>query len=278
MGELTGAPGRGYAGRVHDQTVRHRFFAPHLSPPAATLGETEAHHALHVLRLKVGQPVELFDGRGRWAVGRISQADRRTAGVEFDSVLGPAPCPRPRIHLAFAPPKGKRLDWLLEKAAELGVESLEMLICRRSVVTPPGSSAALARYQAICISAVRQSGQLYLPRLAAPVELSEYLRAGPAGLGILAHGGPDTPRLAHVALPREIADVTVLIGPEGGWSTEETALAEQAGYLPARLGHSILRVETAAIAMAAALRAVLEEPCDTALPCRSTDSSVQAGD
>jgi 16S rRNA (uracil1498-N3)-methyltransferase len=269
MGELTGVAQARYASIVYNQTVRHRFFAPDLSSPTVVLGESEAHHALHVLRLKADQPVELFDGRGRCALGRIATAGRREVVVAVDAVEGPAPAPLPRIHLAFAPPKGKRLDWLLEKAAELGAASLRMLICSRSVVEPAGGSAALARYQAICVSAVRQSRQVYLPEIVLPVEFADFLHQARQGAGILAHGGPHVPALAQLALPAGTADVTVLIGPEGGWTDQEIAQAEQAGFTPARLGHSTLRVETAAIAMIAAVHALLDTVPETASPCTS---------
>ena len=93
----------------------------------------EVHHALHVLRLGVGADVELFDGRGAAANARVTAVGR--AGVEMlvTATLPVAGPPRRRVHLAFAVPKGKRLDWLLEKATELGAASLEPVVFERSV-------------------------------------------------------------------------------------------------------------------------------------------------
>ncbi len=238
--------------------TRHRVFAPDLSPPTVVLGEMEAHHALHVLRLKTGYIIQLFDGRGGSATGRITSTTRRDVQVAIEDTQGSQPRPHGRIHLAFAPPKGKRLDWLLEKTSELGVASLQMLVCERSVVQPEANEAALRRYQAICVSAIRQSRQLFLPAFAAPVNFAQFIGSEFAGLGILANGGEQTPLLAHLEIPAAVADVTLLVGPEGGWTPAEYSQALEAGFAPARLGQSTLRVETAAVAMAAALRLLLD--------------------
>ncbi|MCY2926008.1 MAG: 16S rRNA (uracil(1498)-N(3))-methyltransferase, partial [Planctomycetota bacterium] len=115
------------AGRVSVMSAHDspRFWAPGLAAGALALDEAQAHYALHVLRLKPGAAVELFDGLGLRARGRIDQATRREVVLAVEELLPPSPPPRPAIHLAFAVPKGKRLDWLLEKATELGAASLQ---------------------------------------------------------------------------------------------------------------------------------------------------------
>ncbi|RPI58670.1 MAG: 16S rRNA (uracil(1498)-N(3))-methyltransferase, partial [Planctomycetaceae bacterium] len=115
-----------------DAEKLYRLYAPGLATAGAgaelALPAGEVHHSLHVLRLKVGQRVELFDGIGRVAVGAVAQAGRNEMSVRVDSVTGPLPRQGPQVELAFAVPKGNRLDWLLEKACELGVASLVPVI------------------------------------------------------------------------------------------------------------------------------------------------------
>jgi 16S rRNA (uracil1498-N3)-methyltransferase len=134
----------------------------------------------------------------------------------------------------------------------------------------------LARYQAICVSAIRQSRQLYLPQIDPPAELVKFLAAPHAGVRILADCGPQTPPLRLMAGPPAAEDVTVLIGPEGGWSPEEIAQARQREFQPARLGSSTLRVETAAIAITAAIGA-LYDVFQSAPPCAATDHHPSEG-
>ena len=218
----------------------------------------EAHHALHVLRLKTGDAVELFDGNGRWAAGTITSAGRKEAIVHAERIEGPIDRPLPVIHLAFSVPKGKRLDWLLAKAAELGAATLSPIICDRSVATPAGGKSSSERWRAICASAVRQSRQCYLPEITPARPIAELLGEGPRGVGVIAHGGAGIAPLASLADWATTSEVTILIGPEGGWSDGELSLAQQSGYTPARVGNSILRVETAVVALLAGVLSLSE--------------------
>ncbi len=238
------------------EQIKHRFWTAELAGESVELESAEAHHALHVLRLKVGSAVELFDGRGRWAAGRIAAARRDRATVALEAVHGPIERPAPRVHVAFAAPKGKRLDWLLEKAAELGAASLQPLRTARSVAEPAGESAR-RRFEALCVSAIRQSRQVHLPEIRQGVPLSDLLAVGPAGRGLIGHGGPDAEPLA-TALADRPAELTLLVGPEGGWTDAERADAAAAGFAPVRLGRSVLRTETAVVALLAATIALTE--------------------
>ncbi len=237
---------------------KHRFHVTDLAGPSAVLEAAEAHHALHVLRLATGDAAELFDGQGRSATGVISHTSRSEVVVEIHSRTEPARRPGPAIHLAFATPKGKRLDWLLEKATELGVHSLQPLLCERRVVVPP--QKADKRWVAICTSAARQSHQVYIPTLHRPIALADLLAGGLTGTGIIAHGGPPEPPAVAEIVGQGIREpISVLIGPEGGWTTAELASATAAGYRPARLGHTVLRIETAAVAVCAAVVALAKD-------------------
>ena len=244
---------------MNDTSPKHRFHAPHLAAGEVALAGGEAHHALHVLRLKASSAVELFDGRGRRAAGVVTGLSRREVSVKVDRVVGPLERSRPLIHLAFSPPKAKRLNWLLEKTAELGVASLRPIRCRRTVAMPDLSSAARERWEAICTSAVRQSAQVYLPEILPPVSLDELLAAGDIQTGLLTHARPPAQPLRQIAGKVETTSVTLLIGPEGGWTDEEVEAALAAGMLAVRLGSTTLRVETAAVALMAGIIALLGE-------------------
>lgn len=242
--------------------AKHRFFAENLSAAPVVLADREAHHALHVLRLKAGVCVDLFDGRGLRAEGRISRVGRREVEVTIDRLDGPVPRPAPAIHVAVSPPKGKRLDWLLEKLAELGVASVRPLVCERSDVVIRADRQTHRRWQAICIAAVRQSGQCHLPAIGPSTALRDLLAAGPSGVGLFADAAAGARTLAAVLPGRAEEPIEVLIGPAGGWTDDERRAARGGGYHPVRLGHTTLRTETAALAIVAAVLACTDRADD----------------
>ncbi|NLF30611.1 MAG: 16S rRNA (uracil(1498)-N(3))-methyltransferase [Planctomycetes bacterium] len=244
--------------------VKHRFFTEDLSASPVVLADREAHHALHVLRLRAGDRVELFDGRGLRALGVISRAGRSEVEVAIDRLDGPLPRPGPAIGVAFSPPKGKRLEWLLEKLTELGVAGVRPLVCERSDVTVRADRQTHQRWQAICIGAVRQSGQCRLPAIEPSTALADLPAA--AGAGLLADADDDARPLAEVLAGCPSGPVEILIGPAGGWTSGEREMAREKGYRPARLGHTTLRTETAAIAVVAAVLACWDRADDDGLP------------
>lgn len=153
-----------------------RFFVENIKPGRVELPESEAHHALRVLRMKAGDELELFDGSGLSAVGRAVEATKRSLVVEVEPLGPPARRPSPAIELAFAVPKGKRLDWLLEKATELGVATLEPVIFARSVAGGDElSENAMGRWRGHCISAAKQCGLNWLPEIRQPMTLADWL-------------------------------------------------------------------------------------------------------
>jgi len=237
---------------VNTSPAKHRFYAPELTPPEAVLTGSEAHHALHVLRLGAGAAVELFDGRGHWAAGPIVRARRDAVTVAIERVLGPAPRPAPWIDLTFAPPTRKRLDWLLEKATELGVRTLQPLQGRGGDWALSATPAARRHWMGILAAAARQSGQVYLPELLPPAPLADVLASPAEGLGVLADTAADSRPLPQLFAPPVPRRVRLLVGPAEGWTEEERQAARAAGFQGGRLGETILRVETAAVALTAA--------------------------
>ena len=244
---------------------RPRFYVPELTEGAqVALPPTEAHHAARVLRLAPGAAVELFDGCGRAAGARIAAVRRAGVTAAVESVRGPAPRPGPLVHLAFAIPKGSRLDWLIEKATELGVASLRPVRFARSVAGEGEfSEAKRAKWLARAIAAAKQSGLDYLPAIKDPQPLAEYAAEG--GPGIYGDLAADARPVAEVV--RNIAaggrgclagNLAVVVGPEGGLTEGERAALRAGGFAAVRLGRTTLRIETAAVALVAAIATICE--------------------
>ncbi len=252
----------------------HRFFADRLAGSEVRLPASEAHHALNVLRLRVGAEVELLDGRGASALGRIAEAGHGRAVVRLERHLPPVERPGPVLHLAFATPKGKRLDWLLEKATELGAASLQPVLFERSVAGGDLTAAKRERWLAHCIAAAKQSGLNWLPERRAPLPLADLLAGSLPPVRLLGEASDDALPVRQALRPpqsgnpnakpetrnpeSEIRDVesAILIGPEGGLTDGERAAAVGAGFVPVRLGAATLRIETAAVALLAAVIAL----------------------
>jgi len=244
---------------------RHnRFFAEDLTADRVALSVGEAHHAAHVMRLGVGDAVELFDGRGAAADGTIVQARHGKVAVRIVGRRRPVVRPGPVIHLAFAVPKGRRLDWLLEKAAELAVGSLTPVDFEHSVVDLGGlAGAKRERWIGHCVSAAKQSGLSWLPELHNPQPLTGFLaRFAQAGqVGLVGSAGADAGSAKEALVSASTGparEVCLLVGPESGLTAAELAAARKAGFIPVRLGRATLRIETAAIALVAAVTALME--------------------
>lgn len=220
------------------------------------LPASEAHHAAHVLRLGKGDAVELFDGCGGSARARIARVRRGEVTAVVETIAEPSIRPRPHIHLAFAVPKGRRLTWLLEKATELGAASLAAVRFERSVAGRGDvSAAARRRWLSHCIAAAKQARSAFLPALEGPTTLDEFLASPHAGI----YGDSRdtaTPLLEAVASVACEAAVHIVVGPEGGLVSSERRALEAGGFAAARLGRTVLRIETAAVALLSAVTAL----------------------
>ncbi|TGE12224.1 16S rRNA (uracil(1498)-N(3))-methyltransferase [Hymenobacter elongatus] len=219
------------------------FYAPDLTGSLYTLPEDESKHAVRVLRLSVGGAVELVDGRGGHYQAEVADANPKRCQLHIRHHEAiPA---RPYFtHLAVAPTKNlDRMEWLVEKAVEIGVERITFLRCARS----ERRELKLDRLEKIAVSALKQSGQAWLPQLDELTDFTNFLPTLAAATAFIAHleAGERT-ALARVAAAG--AGCCILIGPEGDFTPTEIELARQQGIRPVTLGHSRLRTETAALA------------------------------
>lgn len=228
--------------------TRVHVAGPLTSGSRHTIEGDAANHIARVLRLERGDPLTVFDGRGGEYAARIEEfrkgavivavADRSTAVRE-------SPLP---LTLAQGVSRGERMDWVVQKATELGVTRIVPVLTERTVVKLDAKQAErkLVHWQGIAAAACEQSGRDRLPAVAAPLSLAEFLRAADshATRVLLSPAG----RLRIADLPRPDGEVVVLIGPEGGLAEAEQQAAVAAGFAAVRLGPRVLRTETAAVA------------------------------
>jgi 16S rRNA (uracil1498-N3)-methyltransferase len=222
-----------------------------LAPGLATVLGPEAHHLATVCRVRAGDQVCLFNGDGREYPARVLTVARRSVTLE---VSGPAAPPRElpfAVEVAAPLPKGDRAQFLLEKLTELGVTSFVPLQTRRSVVHP--REAKLDKLQRYVIEASKQCGRNVLLQVRPLVGWETYCRRdGLPAWRVLAHPqGAAEPRRPGDPEEMDRADRAFAVGPEGGFTLEEVDAARDAGWQVITLGPRILRVETAALVLAA---------------------------
>jgi 16S rRNA (uracil1498-N3)-methyltransferase len=235
---------------MENETMANPWFLVGRVPESGdrtTLDREEAKHALGARRLGEGDTITLFDGRGR--VGQATIEARAKDGavpVRVASVQS-LDRPTPLIHLRTALPKGDRQADLFDMAAQLGVASIGALRCRRSVAVDPGGRDD--RRRRILAEACKQARWPWIPELRPEVDLATALSEARSAGSAIAIAHP-----AHKGTFPEADSVTLLVGPEGGFTDEEVAAATSAGATPLGLGPSILRTELAAAVGIALLR------------------------
>jgi len=225
---------------------------------AVTPDETEAHHLINVLRIRVGERVEVFDGAGRAGLAQIDRIGKRDVELQLlEQQIHPRPVPE--ISLVQALPREATMDGIVAKAVELGVAAIFPVLAERCVVRLRADQFVekSARWRRIVLNAARQSHATWLPQIAEVQTLEDFLQTLKKFdfwcQGSLAtHAQPlrATLSAARAATPRRIA---VLIGPEGDLTPAEQRAAEQAGAVPVAFGTNILRVDTAALYALSAL-------------------------
>jgi 16S rRNA (uracil1498-N3)-methyltransferase len=204
----------------------------------------EARHLAGVMRARVGDEVTLFDGSGCEFAAKVTKLGKQAVELEIvarHEISRELALP---LTLGVALPKGDRQKWLVEKVTELGATRLVPLVTERGVAQPV--EAALERLRRSVIEASKQCGRNRLLEIGEPLALAAFAAAAPANaLRLIAHpGGAE----ARTIGPGEV--LWAAVGPEGGFTDEEVAAAEHAGWERVSLGRAILRVETAAIALA----------------------------
>lgn len=220
--------------------------------------ETSRH--IHVLRLRIGDPLTLFDGSGGEYQAHLTAADRKSAEAEVLSFL-PREAELPyAVTLAQALPEASKMDWIVEKAVELGATVIQPLAAQRSVVKLSGERAdkRIAHWQRIVISACEQCGRNRLARVAEVADFNRWIAQPDDQPRLLLSPRADM-SLAGWARINPPQPATILIGPEGGFSQEEEEMAIARGALPVSMGSRVLRTETAGMAALATLNAVWEE-------------------
>jgi 16S rRNA (uracil1498-N3)-methyltransferase len=235
----------------------HRFYISpeNWNPTGLTLRGSEAHHARDVLRMKRGDRVVAFNGRGREITAEIVDLARDKVHLRKlqENETSPLRC---RITLGQAIPKGKNMDLIVQKAVEIGAAEIAPLISERTIVDLDAKEAEQKRskWQQIVVEAAKQCGQNWLPTVQTPRKLKDFF-AQQAGhdLRLIGSLQPDALHLKHILSEyRERhgdrpQTVLMMVGPEGDLTPAEVALAKSHGCRPITLGPVILRVETAAI-------------------------------
>ena len=255
----------------------HRFYLPpeRCTEAVLQLDEREAHHALHVLRVKRGEPVVVLDGAGHEFQCEIATGSHHsvTLAVTHKAYVPPLPC---QIALLQAVPKGKLIESIIQKAVELGARRIVPLLTERVVTQLGGKDAATkqAKWQMVAIEAIKQCGATWLPRIETPMTIAEFISRKPeTGSESTPGSSPSAFSLQPSAFdlslvgslqtdrrhPRECfqefqtkhgrspQSVAVWIGPEGDFTLDELKAIQAGGALPISLGRLVLRVETAAI-------------------------------
>jgi len=212
-----------------------------------TIEGDAANHITRVLRLKPGDPLTLFDGRGGEHAASIEEFRK---GAVIVTVGDRSPTARESslsLTLAQGVSRGERMDWVIQKATELGVTRIIPVLTERSVVKLDAKHAErkLLHWQGIAIAACEQSGRDKVPDIAAPLELQYFLSNVDATTRVLL-SPTGTQRVNELKVPEP--KIIVLIGPEGGLTETEQRAAVGAGFLAVRLGPRVLRTETAAVA------------------------------
>lgn len=236
---------------------QHHLFVESLPTAAAasiSIGGEEAHHAIRVRRLVKGDSVSIADGRGHIADATITRTHKlpHTGEWQLDAAitqLHQHPLPTPALHVYASAPKGDHLAAMIDGLSQVGAASWRPLLTHHTIVDP--REAKLDRMRRIAIESLKQCGRPHLLDIGPPTSLADALRA--RTIVVADASGPPW-------RPTDAQEITLLIGPEGGWSPDELTQAAAAGATIATFGRHIMRTETAAIVTAAMILATALPP------------------
>jgi 16S rRNA (uracil1498-N3)-methyltransferase len=221
------------------------FYTPDIQNGIALLDEVEARHAAQVLRKKVGDVMQLTDGKGNLYEGDIIELGKKTCTIGIKKTIEAYNKRHFYLHLAIAPTKNiDRLEWCLEKATEIGVDEITPLICKRSERTVVKHE----RLNGILISAMKQSLKTYLPTLNEAIGFQDFMKKAGSEKGqkFIAYCNDDSTGLLSHEYEKG-SDCVILIGPEGDFTAAEVGTAFAQGFKGVSLGKSRLRTETAGV-------------------------------
>jgi 16S rRNA (uracil1498-N3)-methyltransferase len=219
------------------------------------LPETATGHLVRVLRAQAGDGCVLFNGDGHDYEARIVAAGKRDAEVEILAARAVGNESPLRIVLLQALARGEKMDWILQKATELGVVAIVPVTSERSEIRLDGERAdkRIAHWRSVVVSACEQSGRATVPAVAAPASLAQAMAGLPASARRLLLDPQASQGMRKLDLAA--GGLVLAIGPEGGWSARDLATLRGNGFEGLRLGPRVLRTETAGIAAVAALQA-----------------------
>jgi len=236
------------------------FYSPELDPQGLQISEgvpveipwnlnrEESHHAVQVLRMEKGEKIQILNGRGGLFLADLERIDAKSCPVKI-LFFTQVPARKNKIHIVFSPTKNMdRIEWFLEKSTEIGVDEISFILCQNSERRILNEE----RLSKILISAVKQSGQAYMPKINPLQPFLDFMKAPIQGMGMMAHCR-DTHRTPFPDAFKNSSthNITVLIGPEGDFTEMEVEKSEEMGYIPISLGEMRLRTETAAILVCA---------------------------
>lgn len=218
------------------------FYTENISVDRAYLEGQEMIHCTKVLRKKVSDNVHLLDGKGKMYECNIIKIDKRIVTLDLVKIVKVQPDNKrlPTIGVGLIK-NTSRIEWMIEKATEIGVSVITPLLCQRS----ERAKINLDRLDKILVSAMKQSMRLYKPVISEPVEFSSYIELYPDKKRIIAHYLEGNPQLSQITMTND--NIDIVIGPEGDFVENEIDMAVKNGYMMVNMGTSRLRTETAAI-------------------------------
>jgi 16S rRNA (uracil1498-N3)-methyltransferase len=254
----TVCPRKNICGDEYTLRVRPRFHVPELTAAAERidLPEEEAEHLVRVLRLGVGDEVDVFDGRGALWRAEIVQAGKKSATVRLIDRGEPARELGVRLTLVASVLKGDKMDDVVRDAVMLGVSGIRPVVSERSAISLPtlARGTRLARWQRIAVSSAKQCGRAVVPPILAPMPLDWYWAEKVEGIRLMCL--EPAAALGEVtsidAVPKPPA-ADVIVGPEGGWAVAEVAAAHDSGAILMSLGSLTLRADAVPIVALTAL-------------------------
>ena len=218
---------------------------------ALILDARESHHLVRVFRAKVGETVEVLDGKGTRYLGHIAEANGKAVRIRIDSVEQVA-VPLPAVTLLQSMPKGKTMDLILRMATEIGAARVQPVFTHQGDVQIKGERllSKLEKWRLTMIESCKQCGLSYLPELDVPVSLQQWIAEHPPSGGALrvvaSLEAGSRPLREVLETAGALDEIVVAVGPEGDFTAEEYAALAEAGFVPVRLGANVLRAETAA--------------------------------